>query len=428
MAKNNDDGDLNFNEYRQQFYAAVTKFYREEKAKRKNKLANFDGEVCISADVMEWTRSYCSISLQFIDENWKLNKWVIYLCSLKEMKGPWDAIVEAMKDWGIQSKISTLTMISDYEVGENLEYLINFEQETNKEISPVGAVYCFSDFLTRMVEYAFREIRDLVYKVRKLWWTKGPEAWHLTSHKLKQAMELWTAGEFSKALADVPSDEEWKKVESVCQLVDQIHQVAEGLFQKEKITSNLYLYHLYAIRVILSEASKGSDSFVGNIAEGMLEKLDKYWNRTLLVLAIPTVLDPRFKMKYIEFVSSQIEGTTESSQVRTVSDAVRNLYAGYASGFSQKANAKSELDMYLEEPLVPRTEDFDVLDWWKSSSSRYPIVSKIARYVLAIPLSLSTSSDAYDIEPRPVEPSLTRLGPKAMNVMACFYSWCEEDK
>lgn len=59
--------------------------------------------------------------------------------------------------------------------------------------------------------------------------------------------------------------------------------------QKEEcMTSNLYLYHLHEI---LSETS-GTESFIGTVAKGMLEKLDKYWNNMFEMLAFAAVLDP----------------------------------------------------------------------------------------------------------------------------------------
>ncbi|KAI3747265.1 hypothetical protein L6452_09718 [Arctium lappa] len=39
-------------------------------------------------------------------------------------------------------------------------------------------------------------------------------------------------------------------------------------------------------------------------------------------------------------------------------------------------DGKSELQSYLEEPKLPRMDDFDVLEYWKPLQGRYPIVSQ----------------------------------------------------
>ena len=49
---------------------------------------------------------------------------------------------------------------------------------------------------------------------------------------------------------------------------------------------------------------------------------------------------------------------------------------------------KSELDQYLCEACEDlEKEDFDILDWWRVNSSRYKVLSQVARDVLAIPMS-----------------------------------------
>ena len=139
----------------------------------------------------------------------------------------------------------------------------------------------------------------------------------------------------------VPSVEEWKKVEAVCKIVDSIYNVAKGLFHKENVTAKLYLYHLDEIREILTKISNESpESFAGAVARGrMLKYLDDYWKDTFMVLAIAAVLDPRFKMRYIEFTCSKFWGSGEasSSQVNMVSDAIHELYDDYDTRFRGKA-------------------------------------------------------------------------------------------
>ncbi|KAL0303201.1 UNVERIFIED_CONTAM: putative AC transposase [Sesamum radiatum] len=61
----------------------------------------------------------------------------------------------------------------------------------------------------------------------------------------------------------------------------------------------------------------------------------------------------------------------------------------------QCAESKSEVTRYLFDGCEKSSKDFDVLKWWKSNNSKYPILSKIARDVLAIPVSTITSESAF---------------------------------
>ncbi|TXG73029.1 hypothetical protein EZV62_001608 [Acer yangbiense] len=61
-------------------------------------------------------------------------------------------------------------------------------------------------------------------------------------------------------------------------------------------------------------------------------------------------------------------------------------------------HVKSEFDAYLEEKVLPRTNDFDILVWWRANASKYPILAQIARDFLAIPVSSVTSESAFSTE------------------------------
>ena len=54
-------------------------------------------------------------------------------------------------------------------------------------------------------------------------------------------------------------------------------------------------------------------------------------------------------------------------------------------------NVKSELDRYLDESLLPRTEDFNILQWWKLNGVKYNVLYEIAKDVLAVPITTVAS-------------------------------------
>ena len=56
---------------------------------------------------------------------------------------------------------------------------------------------------------------------------------------------------------------------------------------------------------------------------------------------------------------------------------------------SSKRPKRSELDSYLDDDVLSNLRDkqFDVLVWWKSNVAVYPILSKMARDILAISVS-----------------------------------------
>ena len=84
---------------------------------------------------------------------------------------------------------------------------------------------------------------------------------------------------------------------------------------------------------------------------------------------------------------------------------------------------KSELDYYLEEQVIPRVEDFVILAWWKSNVPKYPTLHKVARDILAIPISTVASESAFSTSGRFLTPHRSRLHPKTLEALMCAQDW-----
>ncbi|CAL5009765.1 unnamed protein product [Urochloa decumbens] len=56
-------------------------------------------------------------------------------------------------------------------------------------------------------------------------------------------------------------------------------------------------------------------------------------------------------------------------------------------------DAEKELDRYLEDPHETATEGFDILNWWRVNSWRYPTVARMAKDALAMPTSSNLSPE-----------------------------------
>ncbi|KAJ7964046.1 Zinc finger BED domain-containing protein [Quillaja saponaria] len=195
------------------------------------------------------------------------------------------------------------------------------------------------------------------------------------------------------------------------------------------------------------------------MATEMIVKFDKYWFETCDTMAVATILDPRYKMKLIEFNFSKLFGKThcafEVDRIRRVCcNLVDEYQANSRDGFSQPSGSsqdmidvdcqdslsdydmfilnerkskrlklQSELDQYLDEDVIPRRKYFDVLLLWKLNGIKYPILQAIARDFLAIPMSTVASESAFSTSGRLISPYHSRLNPETVEALMCAQNW-----
>jgi hypothetical protein len=165
----------------------------------------------------------------------------------------------------------------------------------------------------------------------------------------------------------------------------------------------------------------------------MKEKFMKYWTYIHGLMVVATVLDPRRKMKFLYAIYTQIYGpdgmVREAQKVKEMLIDLVKEYESSIEGFSatngiggssSKAQIEGDaevdelfdkymaaepavlttkvctkLDMYLEEELLPRTLELNVIDWWKVGGFKYTALRKVARDILAIHVTTVASESVF---------------------------------
>ena len=77
----------------------------------------------------------------------------------------------------------------------------------------------------------------------------------------------------------------------------------------------------------------------------------------------------------------------------------------------------------LEASVDPDIEGFDILDWWRVNSSRYRILSQVARDVLAILVSTFASESAFSTGGCVLDPFRSSLSPNTVEALICTQNW-----
>ncbi|KAK1405726.1 hypothetical protein POM88_005331 [Heracleum sosnowskyi] len=274
---------------------------------------------------------------------------------------------------------------------------------------------------------------------------------HKTLSNLQAVIELEAKGEYRSYR--LPKNKEWKKLRYVCRLVAYIYNAAEVFFFTDNPTTSLYLHNLRELQASLRKESTSPNRL--SVATNLLKMFDKFWNDMYLVLVIATMMDPRCKMKYVEFSSLKYEDNSPFDLKPSDSDSDNkvlgqtldlgndlprntlerlqkcdfgfNCLDEYNEFLKPNQPPKSEIEWYLDEPVLPWSNDFDLMSWWRNESPKYPILSKMARDLLAIPFSVVSSNEAFIYRDfRTADETLDALGPVLRNALVCTRSYFQK--
>ena len=262
-----------------------------------------------------------------------------------------------------------------------------------------------------------------------------------------------------KLYKNPPTPEDWEKVGKICELLEVFAKLTLDFSASKTPTANIYFSKICKLKITLSTWLSSPYDYVVKMAEVMLEKYKKYWDSMNGLMGVATILDPRYKMALIRFYFAKLFDKYEyDREVSRISNLLRRLVDEYesrsentqskrqlpsnlASGgsscddvdmeeFAQflerdknQTYEKSDLDKYLENANIPLEDNFDILNWWKTNGSTYPVLQQVARDILSIPISTVPSESAFSTSGRVLDPYRSRLLPQAVEALMCSQNW-----
>ncbi|KAK9947517.1 hypothetical protein M0R45_003137 [Rubus argutus] len=447
--------------------------YQMEKQSLSKFIEGIPGRVCLSLDM--WTSSqgvgYVFVTGHFIDTDWKLHRRLLnvvmepYTDSDTALS---HTVAVCRHDWSLESKLFSITyhdqsLIMSEAAFESLRPFLPFNGQLLASNCIARTLSSIAKEVLGNGHYIVKKIRDSVKYVK----TSEPHEenflmlkkqlqvpnernifvddqtqWNTTYQMLVAASELKqvfscldTFDPEFKTLA--PSMEDWKQVETLCTYLKPIFDAANILAATTNPTANLFVHEVWRIQLELARGTTNEDPFICNLARTMQEKIGKYWKNCSLALAIAVVMDPRYKMKYVEFSFTRIYSEEEApTYIKMVDDLLHELFQEYSimplslppnyveefDVFMMK-NLKTELDQYLEVPLIPRVHEFDVLGWWKLNEMMYPTLSKMARDILSIPVSTVPCDSVFDTNAKEMDQYRSSLRAETVEALICTKDW-----
>ncbi|KAH9801067.1 BED-type domain-containing protein [Citrus sinensis] len=429
----------------------IFKIYNVEKGKAMNLLEITNSRVAITTDM--WTacnqkKGYMVVTGHFIDNSWHLQSRIlrfIYVQAPHTADCISQILVKCLMDWNLDRKLSTVTL-DNCSTNDAMVARLKGLLSTESMILSGNFFHmrCAAHILNLIVKDGLSVIESGITHVRDSvsYWSSSPKRvekfelacrqiqidvkklgldcptrWNSTFAMLELAVKYKSVFSRLQTLEPqykcLPSSEEWELAKQMLDYLRPFSKLTEMFSGTTYPTANLFF------------------SIVKNMADNMIGKFLKYWDEINGVLVMAVILDPRYKMMLINYYYPKIYVVGLENQlkrVRELCDEMMNYYEAKSATtrygvVGESSTALSDLDRYLEDPLVKRTPDFDVLQWWKMNKGKYPILAEMAKDLLAVPVTTVASESAFSTGGRTLSPHRSRLHPDTLKAIMCSQHW-----
>ncbi|CAN6374533.1 unnamed protein product [Urochloa humidicola] len=280
----------------------------------------------------------------------------------------------------------------------------------------------------------------------------------------------------------IPEKSDWEKARKMAEFLEHFYELTLRVSATQHVTSHTYFHEIADVLILLREWCQSSDNLRKEMGKRMLAKYYKYWvdkwtvkrgekrvdkekdkeKEDMLNLNIffCVAVDPRYKLSdYTKMATLEMFGReigeelweVVNKEFHALFEEYRNLYApsdkSQQTTDSEKATdkskrlmrsviaqkmrldgggngtTKSELEKYFAEENEEDKKDFEILEWWKDNTHRFPILSHMARDLLAIPISTVASESAFSTGGRVLDDFRSSLTPVMVERLICTQDW-----
>lgn len=355
--------------------------FLREKQNLLNFICGIPGRVSLTLDLWttDQTLSYILLTGHFIDTEWNFHRRIVsvFMVPYPDSDGAFNQVVSAcLADWHLKNRLLTLTMDETFlDESKNGNLRGHFSVKNPLMLNGQLLIQnCYARVISDLAQEALGAMHETVMKIRdSVKFVKSTDAredkflgvkqqlqvpstkdlfiddqtkWNTTYNMLVAACELKevfacleTADPEYKI---APGMDEWNQVEILCSFLNLFFKAASLLTSSTYPTANVFFHEVLRLQLELTYAAKIEDPFISHLIKPLKEKFDEYWNTCWLVVAIAVVLDPRYKIKLVEFNFSKIYGEDAGICVKAVDDGIRELFFEYVphipDSFAEEGN------------------------------------------------------------------------------------------
>nr|GEW41308.1 hypothetical protein [Tanacetum cinerariifolium] len=404
---------------RESQWLETVKLYLEEKKKVGSLLKGNVGRICLTTDT--WTSlqriNYMCLTAHYVHNEWILRKKVLNFCHISshQVVDIGKAIEMCLLKWGIESNVFTITVDNATAKDVAVAYLKN--NHIRKSIDCVKAAVKYvsqsPQRLNKFKEYA---------EIKKCLSTKGlildvPTCWNSTY------LMLETAQKYERAFSRYDNKDQHYR--------DDLEKTGMPISTDWANLRRLakFLEHFYELTLMMMKCK--SDKYYGGLEKCNMETI------------VASVLDPINKLELCRnhaspeldtwFTSADASSSTKKHSATAIIEPSIILKQNVQMEMkrrkseSRMQDSKSELDRYLNKEAEDESKKFEILNWWKVNSPRFPILSLLARDVMEITISTMASESVFRTSGRVLDAFRSSLTPPVVESLICTQDWFREN-
>lgn len=401
--------------------AECLRVYKDEKEMLKAELKHV---AYISLATNLWTSnqsiSYICVVAHYIDKDWKMQTRVL---SFTELDPPHtghviaDAVFVCVAEWKLEKKIISITLDnasnSDGAV-RDLMAMFDVRRGTSFD-AKYFHVRCCAHIINLVVQDGTAYMTNLVSNLREIikYFKKSLARLHkfteicrvlgleIGKHLCLDVCTRWSStykminvaypyrqAMKSYAISDAnykwePSKQEWNLFKLIEPLLYAFACVATSFSTTSYPTSNIFYPHIVSIKKELRKAMVHQNQLYNDMGHKMMEKFNKYWEDTSNVMVIATFLDPRYKMKYVQWCFQQIydedKGKTELKDFKMELETLYEKFDAQIKQTSQRAGVStSNASSMASSSMPPADSEFAA---FLSATSAQPSKSSLRKTI-----------------------------------------------
>ncbi|KAL3991353.1 troponin I, fast skeletal muscle [Sarotherodon galilaeus] len=400
---------------------------------------------------------YPSLTAHYIDQDWNLKSKCLQTAYLPDdHTGEVTALglSEALASWGLsEDKQVCITTDSGTNIVKttslnNWTRLQCFRHRLHSGIEKAGK--------DKRVERAVAVCKRVVAAFSFSWKKKrelaaAQEELHLPQHKLvTESPTRWGSRqkmvgrvlEQHKAISQVlsadkktrhlvPSWQDLDVLESVHGALNPLLEFTDSLSGESYVSVSYLKPMLHLFRTQILKPSEDETQLTKDLKMTVMAYLDEKYNDQITneLLDVATLVDPRFKVQYINAehvdaikmraVSEMFRHCSQTQRKQKMKKQRKSLGSFFkkshptSTGITEKETVEKELEKY---GLAPDADsEMDPLEWWKINDRSFPRVSCLAKHYLCIPATSSPSERVFSTGGNIVTCHRAALKPEAVD-------------